>query len=71
MKDLFTFLKQTLQWNRKEQTILFTHLKETPETKCRSIQDTINVRVVYPPNWGGKRDFNQWADKLPNPAPEK
>jgi hypothetical protein len=50
---------------------LFTHLKETPETKCRSIQDTINVRAVYPPNWGGKRDFNQWADKLPTPAPKK
>jgi len=71
MKDLFTFLKQTLLWNQKTEVKSFTQLKETQETKCQSVEDSINCRVVYPPNWGGKRDFNKWADRLPNPAPEK
>ena len=71
MKDLFIFLKQTFLWSQKEQTISFTPLKETHETKCQSVTDSINVRVVYPPNWGGKRDFNKWVDRLPTPAPEK
>jgi hypothetical protein len=69
--DLFTFLKQTLLWNQRGQTILFTPLKETHETKCQSVTDSINIRTVYPPNWGGKRDFNKWADRLPNPEPLK
>ena len=71
MKDLFTFLKQTLLWNQKAETILFTPMKETQETKCQSIEDSINCRTVYPPNCGGKRNFNQWADRLANHAPQK
>jgi hypothetical protein len=68
MKDLFTFLKQTLLWNQRNQTILFTPMKETQEIKCLSKTDSIDVRVVYPPNWGGKRNFNNWADRLPMPT---
>jgi hypothetical protein len=55
-------------WNQRNQTILFTPMKETQEIKCLSKADSIDVRVVYPPNWGGKRNFNNWADRLPMPT---
>ena len=42
-------------------------MKETQEIKCLNKTDSIDVRVVYPPNWGGKRNFNNWADRLPMP----
>lgn len=69
MKDLYICLKQTFWWYRKKQIISFTPMKETQETNHQSEEGFINTRTVYPPNWGGKRDFNKWADKLPNPSP--